>query len=205
MLRLAAGSHLRFEDSANGTVTGRHYGLHSGDEVLLECDTEGQCIKRPTEFRRPGTPSPEFTLRATRKVLNFTYHVQEGPDGPRLGTLDCKGTGALWKIRDADEALVGRIVDPTKWTTDLVRTALSGSPETYCLLFGDELCARIERIRRPRKNSARGPLGKFFQNLLTLWDWSLQVEKDLEGGRAALAVAGTLLLIEHQIRNSHSQ
>lgn len=201
------GAIIRFEDSANGTVTGRHYDVRGTDNALIyACDTEGHCIKRPTEFMAaPDDAEPTFTMTAKGKIMNMTYFVDEGRDGRRIGTIHGKGVGFAWKVLDAAEDELMRFVDPSSMKEAFVRDILGGSPDRYAVIQGGRVLARIRREPRPEKPGLPGGWRAVVRRILKLHDWTLQPEVVVEDPVVRkLLVAGMILLIEHQIRSRAS-
>lgn len=207
---MTPGTDLRFEDSSNGTLSGRHYDVRDpSGRVAYRFDTRGQCITHPTAFFGPDDgQTPLFTMRAKGRLMNMTYFVDTGREGPRLGTVHGKGLGFCWKVLDSEDRELVRFLDPTSMKEAMLRTALGGSADTYAVVRtaegeGTRVLARIHRTPRPDPPDAPGGWRAVVRRVFRLHDWTLS--PDIEIGNPttqALLVAGTTLLIEHQIRQS---
>ena len=193
---------LRFEDSSAPTVSGRHYDIKDAEgRVVWCCDTEGSCISRPTRFLPDAdAPAPAFTMFARGRVMNLTYYLHLGEEGERFATLTAKGVGFLWRLLDADEREVARLVDPASMKEKLFRDMLSGSPDRYAVVRERSLVARIGRDRRPWPNDRPGLVRRLLRRVLTLSDWTLHPVEDAEPVDERLLAAAMVLLIEHNVR-----
>ncbi len=142
------------------------------------CDVFGWCEKAPTIFlKSPDSSSPEFTMKAKRKLMNRTFFLHEGEDGPVFGTLSRKGSGAWWSVLDANGAEVGQFLDPSSVKELFLRALLEGFPDRYAVVCGKQLVARICREKRPGPEGGRG-LKKFINKLMTKHEWVLRTEPD---------------------------
>ena len=190
---------VRFVDSSNGTVGGRHYEIQWPDgTVAWTCDTTGPAVNETIGFLgRQG--SVEFTLVPERSVMNrgFTMYPGDG-NGPPQATLTTRGFGHEWKVLAPDGEERFRIVDPTGKVEATVRFIFESFTDEYALLAQGQIAGRIGRHPRPEdENGPRGLRG-LLRRMIKASDWTLTL--DDESVDRHEAVAAVFLLLERQIR-----
>jgi len=180
------------------------------DQAVLFCHVVGNGMGGVSTFHTGrDTPDVIFRFAPKRKVLNFTYYVDAGEDGPRLATIRMKASRGLTAVGPDDRALF-RIVDPRKGKEVFIEDVLGGACTGYALVHQKAVLGNIGRMKRPEQPDAapaKGILGRLRKKILSTVssDWGVEL---LEGA-ASLAdhrplMAAMLLLVEQTIRMDQS-
>jgi hypothetical protein len=91
----------------------------------------------------------------------------------------------------------------------ILRDLLSGVPDVYLILDGEQQLAHVERTRRPTAPppEAGGLLGRLRRTVaeaLPIQDWTLLVDAPLTPDETRVLIAATLLLLDHTIAGHQS-
>ena len=179
------------------------------NEPLYACHVVGSCLGGPSTFHASREDERVlFRLEPRRKLLNLTYFVCEGEDGPRIATLELFASRGM-KVCGPDGREQYRVVDPKGKLDKLMQDLLEGACGEYALVADDRLIGRFERRERPGEPATdrKGLLGRVLKGLskALLRDWCIELEdegKVIDDPRPL--VAGMILMLEQTIAHDQS-
>lgn len=170
------------------------------------CDVFGSCISAPTVFTPEAGERVAFTMTAKGKFMNATYYLDD-ESGHRFGTITRKGVGFRWKILDASETEIFRVVDPASWKEAMVRDILGGLPDGFAVIQNDVFVARIskEDLVEGARTKPRNKLGKFLDKVFSSRGMTLRVEQGQQASLDTRMLVATMTLLQvHDITGAAS-
>ncbi len=179
-----------------------YYVYREDDSLRCMCDVYGMCIKGPTRFLADDkATSTEFRMVAKGKFMNTTYYLQEGDDGPLLGTIKRPKAGRGGTLLDSHDRVIGRFADTATWKEALVRDMLQGVPEKFVVVLDNRVVARIGEEVQPEIQEPNR-LKRFFKKLLPRSNWVLRLEPDADDViDDRFLIAGMILLQEYDTKS----
>jgi hypothetical protein len=169
--------------------------------IFSNCDVYGECMKAPTVYTSVIDSGMDFTMVAKGKILNASYFLED-KIGSRFATITRKGIGFRWKILGENNQEIARIMDPASWKEAFFCELLSGQPDSYAVVAGDQLVAIVtnEKLSKKIRQEPKNILGRFLRKVLPEVGLTLRFERDQKSKvDARMLIAGMTLLQVHDI------
>lgn len=192
---------LRFVHDAN-PVGGadKQYTVLADENAFVRCDLTKRTIAKPIELINL-TDGSRRTLSPEKKFLNRRWHLS-GNNPLENGEISADGSEA-WLARDTSHNDLFRVVDPRKWSTKALETAMGSWPNSYALVARDEFVGVVRRALRPGEQEPATRLQKL-AGLMKPRDWALELNQPVPAQAAYRMIASVLLLVEVTVRGARA-
>lgn len=129
--------------------------------------------------------------------MNATYFLDDA-SGNRFSIITLKGVGSRWKILDANDNEVFRVVDPASWKEAMVRDILGGLPDSFAEIQNDTFVARVskEDLVEAARTKPRNKLGKFLDKVLSSRATTLRIEEGQQPSIDTRMLAAVMTLLQ---------
>ena len=175
----------------------RTYHIEDDGRVRWSCDVTND-LWPGVRFVPPDAAQPEFSMVPSRRIMPLSYRVVTAEDGDVLGLISRSLLpGCRWKLESATAGEVARIVNPTAWPQALLEQAFDRSVMRFAFMREDVPLGFVLRRPRPPDDRPGNRLQRWVRQRLTLFDWTLELERDVERSTdLRMLIAATVLLLE---------